>query len=273
MAMEKGAAFLLKVEQDAAAVIGRDGGKRGVELRAAIAFQTAEDIAGKAGAVQAGEYRLAHIRIADHQRQMLRAAIIGAEGNDLRIFGVGQRQPGAAGNVDAGHRRRQGKRGFGRAVNGNFCPGQRHGINGRDQAGVLDQCNRGTCRCRIAGQRAGAERALERGGEIEHRVGDGAAAGQIEPVRPVYPHRFRIGRGRRNLVGEVEHGSAARGDDQAGAAAGFQRGQRVGIGKFSGQDGEAAHAHGTTPAQGIAGGFGQIIGRDAHRSSVTICGM
>jgi hypothetical protein len=220
---------------------------------------------------------LGHIRpepqIADHQRQMFRAAIIGAEGNDLRILSAGQRQPGAAGNVDAGHRRRQGKRGFGGAGDGNFCPGQRHGINGGDQAGMFHKCNRGAGGGGIAVQCAGTKRALERGGEIEHRIGDSAAAGEIEPVWPVDPHRFGIGRGRRNLVGEVEHGSAARGDDQAGAAAGFQRGQRVGIGEFGGEDGQAAHAHGTTPAQGIAGGFGQIIGRDAHRSSVTICGM
>ena len=138
---------------------------------------------------------------------------------------------------------------------------------------MFHKCNRGAGGGGIAVQCAGTKRALERGGEIEHRIGDSATAGEIEPVWPVDPHRFGIGRGRCNLIGEVEHGSAARGDDQAGAAAGFQRGQRVGIGEFGGENGQAAHPHGTIPAKGIAGGFGQIIGRDAHRSSVTICGM
>ena len=80
------AALLVQVEQDARP-LGRDLLERGMELRAAVALEAAEEVAGEAGGMQAAEHRLAPVRGADLDRVVLLAAVARAE--DLDAAGLG----------------------------------------------------------------------------------------------------------------------------------------------------------------------------------------
>jgi regulator of RNase E activity RraA len=54
-------------------------------LRAAIAFETAQNVAGQAFTVQAHQRDLVMVLIADDQRDML-AVVARAKGDDLRVL-------------------------------------------------------------------------------------------------------------------------------------------------------------------------------------------
>jgi hypothetical protein len=206
---------------------------------------------------------------------MLGAAVGRAKGHNLGIGRQRQRQPGAGGKVDGrggGAQRQHGGSGRG---DERRRGGDRHGIDGGQQRRVLGQGDRRAGGAGVGAERPAGERPLHRGGEIEHRIGDRPAARQIEPGRPINPYRFRVGRGGGELVGKIEHGGAARGDDKPGAGDRLQGGQRRRVGKFGRKDGEAAVRIGNpddppTP-QRVDRGFGSDGGH-RHRSNVAICG-
>src|SRR5206468_10464769 len=76
-----------------------DNVQRFLELRAAVALERAEDVAGQAFAVQPDQRRLAAER-ANHQRDMLLPVVRGAKGDDLRWRHIVEREPRAGENLD-----------------------------------------------------------------------------------------------------------------------------------------------------------------------------
>ena len=87
------APFLAQIEQCAAA--GRADQPQGfAQLRPAVAFEAAEDIAGQTFAVQPHQRRLT-TEGPDQQRDMLLAGAGIAEGDDLRLLAILDRQAGA----------------------------------------------------------------------------------------------------------------------------------------------------------------------------------
>ena len=146
---------------------------------------------------------------ADDQRDVFAQVVGAAEGDDLGLFVGGERQARARGDL-------QGPR-----------IAQRRGIldrdrdrlarrHGRDEEGRQDPGEQRQLHRRLGlgppAQRIGAERALERRGEIERRVGDRARRGEVERLGSADQHRgVRIGC--LALVGELE-GRRARCGDQ-----------------------------------------------------------
>ena len=78
-----------------------------LKLRAAVAAQAAQQIAGEAFRMQPHQRRRARLRLADHDRQMLDRPVFRAEGDDAGIGGVIQRHrrlrhlPQSGGGTDA----------------------------------------------------------------------------------------------------------------------------------------------------------------------------
>ena len=84
------AALLGQIEQQPAA-LARNLGDGALELVAAVAAQRPQQIAGEAGRMQARQHRAAMLRLADHDGEMLDAAVAGAEGDDAGRLGARQR--------------------------------------------------------------------------------------------------------------------------------------------------------------------------------------
>ena len=127
----------------------------------------------------------------------------------------------------------------------------------------------------VRAQPTAGKRSLERRCKIKNRIGNGAAGGNIEPIRPLHPYRLRVSRRRCALVGEHQNGGAARSDDQPRPRNRFERRQRRLIGKFGRQHGKPTaftrNADHPAAPQRIDGGFGMVCGV-CHRLKVAICG-
>src|SRR3546814_15592635 len=67
---------------------GLDGA---AQLVAAVAAQRAQQIPGEALGMQAQQHRRVGLRLADHDGEVLHAAVVGTKRDDARLLGAGQR--------------------------------------------------------------------------------------------------------------------------------------------------------------------------------------
>lgn len=187
-----------------------------MQLRSAIAFETAEHVAGQAFAVQTHHGRIA-VALADNQRDMVRRFLGAAKSDDLGGFARRDRQVRARRDfeprrIEQGGDVGGGTDGFGFAL-------RRAHEKGGEQARVARHRHRGRRRS-LAAARDRAERSFERIGEVERRVGDRQrrcdARGAIRE-----PHRTRRCGGA--LVGKLQRYRALARDQQVGAAEFGQR--------------------------------------------------
>ena len=162
-----------------------------MELRATIAFQAAEHVAGQAFAVQADERRCAG-RLADEQRDVLACGVGGAEGDDLCVFGPGDGEAGAGGDFEAARILVRGDVGGGDRVAGVMADPREPGGK---QPGDPRQLQRGACGV-LLGERHAAKRSLERRRQVELRIGQRSRGVEIEPGAA-------LDRDRRDRIGGV----------------------------------------------------------------------
>ena len=98
------APFVRQVEEHAVAG-GAHHGERFLQLRAAVAAQRAQQIAGEALGMQTAQRRLVGGGIADHDRELLGAAVGRAEPDDPRVLGRAQRHARLAHGLQRQRRR------------------------------------------------------------------------------------------------------------------------------------------------------------------------
>ena len=92
LVQEPDAAPLLRHVQEHAARLGGDAPQGGVELVAAVAAQRVEDVAGQALGVDADEHVVGAVDVAVHERDVVLARQLLAEGDRLELAVLG-RQP------------------------------------------------------------------------------------------------------------------------------------------------------------------------------------
>ncbi len=85
-------AFLGQINHDPGS-FGGHGANGTAQLVATITAQAADQVAGKAGGMDACQHRLRYVQYPDHDRQGLGAAVPGTERHDLGVFGIVERQP------------------------------------------------------------------------------------------------------------------------------------------------------------------------------------
>ena len=216
-----------------------------LELRPAIAFERAERVAGQAFAVHPHQRRLP-VRLADDQGDMLGRVAVGAEGDDLAFLGEAVGQPRARDDaqVRAGAERHDVSRGDAR-LGGAVAAGEQ----GRQQPGQPRQAQRRLGGRRRA-ERRGLERALERSGEVERRIGDRGGGVEVDPGRAADQHR--LGRQRLALVGELQRRRAVAGDEQGGRRVVAVEGrQPLGVGGLDGEEGDVVDRHRPAAPEGV----------------------
>jgi hypothetical protein len=178
--------------------------------------------------VQADERRCAG-RFADEQSDVLGAVGGGAESRDLAFLRPAGRELRARDETEP-----FGALGGADRFSGDLGPIHRspRDEQGREQSSETRQRQRRLGCGRIV-DRSGAEGTLERCREIQRRVGDGTRGLQIEPQGAFdanRPDRHAVA-----LIGELEGGGTAAGNEEVGAASAIEAGEPLGVGRFDGE--------------------------------------
>jgi hypothetical protein len=211
--------------------------------------------------VQADERRLA-VGLADQQRDMLAGHLVGAEGDDLGIFRVGDRQVRARDDAQA----------VGILMRVDVGRGDRFLADGgadeerRQQPGHPRETQRGGGQLGLD-QRNRPERTLQRRRQIELRIGQRGRGVEIEPGRPLDQHG-RVGCRRIALVCQLQGRSAAGGKQQVGLPGLIERPQPLCVGGLHREQRQLADRNRPAAAQRIDGAGGGM--RAQKSNSVTI---
>jgi hypothetical protein len=176
---------------------------------------------------------------------MLDRVAVGAEGDDLALLGEAVGQARARHDPEVGASAERGDIGCGDA-RFRFPVGADE--QGRQQAGEPRQPQRrrlGFWRV----ERHGPERALERVGEVERRIGDRGRGGEVEP-RAAGDLDGRA-RHRLALVGELERRRAVAGDEQVGGRIAVKPGERLLVGGLDGEEEALVYRHRPAAPEGV----------------------
>ena len=183
--------------------------QRGVELRAAIAFEAAEDVPGQAFGMEPYERSRIAALIADYQGNVFAGVCGRAESNNLCILAGADRKPGAGHDAQGAAVRIMAK----------VLVSHRLRFTGSfwiDQKGWQDPCDPREFHCGFgdSGPREGfsLEGSFEGVAEVERRIGNRHCIANREIFAPAYKHRCMRDRSVL-LIGKFER-SRARCRDQ-----------------------------------------------------------
>ena len=175
--------FLVEVEQDACPLLSHLRQRR-IELRSAVAFQRAQQIAGETGGMKSREYRLGTVRAADLDGVMLVRAILGPEDVQPGVLRRAQRHLGRDHVIEPRQRQHVGACRVGLddgqhlALRKAFGVLKRQDQGGGQQPRRFHEGDRQPVQPGVAAP-AGGERALHRLGQVIRWIGD-----RLHPVEP-----------------------------------------------------------------------------------------